>query len=391
MPQQPATGSSPGVYDVIVLGLGAMGSAAAYHLARRGQRVLGIEAFTPGHTKGSSHGESRIIRMAYMEHPDYVPLLQRAYELWGELEAEAGTELLRQTGGLFIGPEESQVFAGALESSRIHELPHETLDATEIHRRYPALHPGPNDVALFEVTAGVLFPEKCIEAHLRLAGEAGAELRFEEPVRGWTATAEGAEVWTDTNRYSANKLVITAGAWAGKLLHDLGLPLQPERNPVFWIQPRESPELFDPARFPIYIWEVPGLASYYGFPHLERPGVKLGRHHSGDPCDPDAMAREINPDDVEWIRAFVSQHIPALNGPMASGVVCIYTNTPDEHFIVDNHPELPSVTYAAGFSGHGFKFSSVMGEILADLTIEGSATPAADFLRADRFLMQSTQ
>ncbi|MDP9379196.1 MAG: N-methyl-L-tryptophan oxidase [Chloroflexota bacterium] len=377
-------------YDVIVVGLGGMGSAAAYHLARRGVKVLGLEAHGPGHTLGSSHGESRIIRMAYMEHPDYVPLLRRAYELWEELQAEDGAELLRLTGGLFIGPPDGHVVAGSLQSAQQHGLPHELLDADEIARRYPTLQPAPGDAALYEARAGILFPERCVEAHLRGAANAGADLRFHEPVSRWTAARDGIEVVTGRGQYGAQRVVFAPGSWLGKLLVDLRLPLRPERIPVFWLHPRERAELFLPERFPIYIWQVGDMHSFYGFPHLERPGVKVGRHHSGEDCDPDNVDRELRPEDQEEIRRFIRSRIPALDGPIAQGQVCLYTNTPDEHFLVDRHPELPSVVYAGGFSGHGFKFASVMGEVLADLATEGRATPAADFLRAGRLTLEAT-
>jgi sarcosine oxidase len=362
-----------------------MGSAAAYHLARRGRRVLGLDAFPPGHTLGSSHGESRIIRLAYFEHPDYVPLLRRAYTLWEGLQREADTELLRLTGGLFVGPPDGALVAGSLRSARVHGLPHEVLDAADVSRRFPALRPSPADAALYEPQAGVLYPERCIGAHLRLAAAAGAELRHEERVRQWAATPGGVQVETDAGRYTAGWLVLSAGAWLGKLLADTRLPLQPERIPIFWMQPRESPELFDAARFPLWIWQTDELGFFYGFPHLEWAGVKVGRHHSDEPCDPDMVDRQVKPGDEARVRQFLARCIPALDGPTASSRVCLYTNTPDEHFIVDRHPEFPSVLFAGGFSGHGFKFATVIGEVLADLVTEGAATAAADFLRAARF------
>jgi len=378
-------------YDAIVVGLGGMGSSAAYHLAARGKRVLGLDAHAPGHTLGSSHGESRIIRLAYLEHPDYVPLLRRAYDLWREAADRVGSELMRLTGGLFVGPPEGSVVGGSLESARLHGLDHELLDADEIHRRHPAMRPSETDVALFEPTAGILFPERCIAAHLRLAALEGADLRHEEPVRSWTATDGGVEVRTDEGRYSAGALVLTAGTWLGKLLAAVQPLLQPERAPVYWLHPRESPELFEPGRFPIYIWETADLGVYYGFPHLERPGVKLGLHHSGDLCDPDTLDRRAAARDEAAVRAFASSRLPALNGPVASSLVCIYTNTPDEHFLIDRWTEHPSVVYAGGFSGHGFKFASVVGEILADLATTGAAAPEANFLRSSRFAAPTLQ
>ena len=381
----PRTPVPSAAYDAIVVGLGAMGSATAYHLARRGRRVLGLEAFPHGHTFGSSHGESRIIRLAYFEHPNYVPLLRRAYTLWEALQREAGTELLRLTGGLFVGPPAGALVSGSLRTARVHDLPHQVLDSAEVRRRFPALRPGPADAALYEAQAGVLFPERCIEAHLRLAAAAGAELRQEEPVRRWAATAGGVAVETDVGRYSAGWLVLTAGAWLGGLLADLRLPLQPERIPTFWMEPRESPKLFDAGRFPVWIWEASELGFFYGCPHLDWAGAKVGRHHSGEPCDPATVDRQVRPRDEARVRQFLARCMPALDGPIAGSRVCLYTNTPDEHFVVDRHPDFPSVLFAGGFSGHGFKFAPVVGEILADLVTEGAATPAADFLRVDRF------
>jgi sarcosine oxidase len=372
-------------YDAIVVGLGGMGSAAAYHLARRGSRVLGLEAFAPGHAAGSSHGESRIIRLAYFEHPDYVPLLRRAYALWEHLQAESGTRLLHLTGGLFVGPPDGGVLGGSLRSARTHALPHEVLDAAEIRRRFPPLRPGDPEVGLFETRAGALFPERCVAAHLRLAEASGAALRFGEPVRRWAATPGGVEVQTDAGRYAAGSVVVTAGAWLGRLLYDLRLPLQPERNLMFWLTPRETPELFEPERFPIWIWDAGESGAFYGLPHFERPGVKVARHHSGEACDPDTVSREPAPRDEQPVRRFVARRIPALDGPVAGAQVCLYTNTPDEHFVVDRHPDYPSVVFAGGFSGHGFKFASVMGEVLADLTLTGRTAPEAAFLSAARF------
>ena len=377
------------MYDVIVIGLGGLGSAAAYHLARRGRRVLGLEAFAPGHTRGSSHGESRIIRQAYHEHPDYVPLLQRAYTLWDDLQRETGETLLTITGGLFAGRPASEPVAGALESARRHGLPHEVLDADALRRRFPALRPAPEEVAVYEPRAGVLFPERCIAAHLRLAAGAGAELRYDEPVLDWTALDGGAAVEVRTRRgerYRAARVVVTAGAWLGRLLGDLDLPLRPERNVVLWLRPRERPEWFEPERFPIFIWDRGASGVYYGLPHVGRPGVKVGRHHSGQWCDPDTVDRTVGPQDEVPVRHFLADAIPALDGRLEDGAVCLYTNTPDGHFVVDRHPGAPAVLFAGGTSGHGFKLASVLGEILADLATGGEATPAAGFLRAGRLL-----
>jgi sarcosine oxidase len=371
-------------YEVIIAGLGAMGSAAAYQVSRRGRRVLGLDAFAPGHTRGSSHGESRIIRLAYFEHPDYVPLLRRAYDLWGTLEQESETELLRLTGGLYVGAANSPLVAGSLRSARDHGLGHEVLDSGAIRRRFPGLRPNDDQVGVYEAQAGVLFPERCIAAYLRLAAAAGADLRHEQPLRRWAVSRDGVEVETDSGRFRAERLVLTAGAWLGSL-SNVPLPLAAERNAVFWFQPVQTPDLFDSRRFPIFIWDTGDAGHYYGVPHLDWPGVKVGLHHSGHFCDPETVDRQVSADDEAPVRRFVARAIPALNGPVTSSVVCLYTNTPDEHFVVDRHPEFPQVVLAGGFSGHGFKFASVVGEIVADLAVHGQATPAAGFLSAARF------
>lgn len=371
-------------YDVIVAGLGAMGSAAAYHLARRGQRVLGLDAHPAGHTLGSSHGETRIIRMAYFEHPDYVPLLRRAYTLWERLEAEARRPLLRLTGGLFIGPPEGDMVAGSLRSARDHGLPHELLDAAEIRRRFPVLEPRPHEAAVFEERAGVLFPERCIEACLDLATEAGATLRHAEPVVDWTAHNAEVRVETGAGRYRAARLVLTAGAWLGRLLDDLRLPLQPERIPLFWFEPAAQAAQFALGSMPIWIWDDQAHGAFFVTPHVDWPGVKIGKHHSRQACDPDRVDRAVSAADEQPVRAFLERCVPSLAGSVLASRVCLYTNTPDEHFLIDRHPEFSNVVYAGGFSGHGFKFASVVGEILADLATTGTATPEADFLKAAR-------
>jgi sarcosine oxidase len=370
-------------YDAIVVGLGAMGSAAAYHLARRGQQVLGLDAFAPGHTRGSSHGETRIIRLSYFEHPDYVPLLRRSYALWRELQAETGAELLRLTGGIYLGPPNGELVAGALRSARQHALAHELLDAANVRHRFPQLALEDGHAALYEPEAGVLLPERCIVAHLDLAAGHGAELHHEEPVLRWDVSG-GVEVTTATTTYRAQRLVLTPGAWVPALLGaDVALPLRVERNVVFWLRPRADAALFEPDRFPIFIWETPG-GHFYGLPHVERPGVKVALHHTGDYGDPDTLDRTTRRADEAPVRHFVQSCIPGLDGPTESSLVCLYTLTPDGHFVIDRHPAHERVVFASACSGHGFKFASVVGEILADLATTGVATPAADFLRLAR-------
>ncbi|SRR6266508_197728 len=367
-------------YDVVVVGLGAMGSATAYQLALRGKRVLGIDAFPPGHTFGSSHGETRIIRMAYFEHPNYVPLLRRAYALWKRLETDTGASLLRITGGMLVGPADGDLVRGSIVSAQKYGLAHSVLDADQIRKLYPVFSSRPDDVAFYEDVAGVLFPEKCISAHLGLAEQHGAVLRHAEPVKAIDADDDGeVAVRTSHGTYTAGHAVVTLGAWIQKLLPDV--PVVAERIPLMWFEPLAHADQFELGRFPICIWHSPDLGDYYLTPHVAIPGVKIGKHHSGNVCDPATIDRTVSPSDERPLRTFLERHIPSLAGAVTNSAVCIYENSPDLHFLVDQRGAL---TIGAGFSGHGFKFASVIGELLAELATTGQTTPDADFLRLAR-------
>ncbi len=356
-------------FDVIIAGLGAMGSAAAYHLARKGQRVLGLDRFTPPHSYGSSHGESRIIREAYYEHPLYVPLVQRAYELWAELEQQTQQQLFLQTGGLMIGPSEGTLVSGALLSARTHHLAHELLNAEEIPKRYPAFHPHEEMVAVREPRAGVLFPEKCITAHLQMAQHHGAQLHGEEAVLSWQKEGGNILVITNKRKYTASKLVISAGAWLQTLVSELVLPLQCTRQPLFWFDPLAHAEYFAPQNFPIYILEHAPQRYFYGFPNLGE-GCKAAIHHEGEVTNAGQVRRAVSDDEVIPLRRLLARYLPEVNGALRKATVCMYTNTPDAHFLLDFHPEQPNVLLVSPCSGHGFKFSSAIGELIAGL-LEG--------------------
>lgn len=349
--------------SVIVVGLGAMGSAVAFHLARRGVRVLGLDRFTPPHPFGSSHGESRIIREAYFEHPAYVPLVQRAYELWQEMETLSGESLLRITGGVLLGAPEGEMIAGALRSAQIHGLAHEILTASEVRKRFPALHPPETFIAVYEPRAGVLRPEACVAAHLRMAGRYGAALHFEEPVREWRADGDGVEVVTDRGRYSADRMVWCLGAWLPTWLP--AAPLWVERQVMFWFCPARDAEHFTPDRCPVYIVEFAPGDFFYGFPELGK-GVKVARHHGGTRCAPETVQRVVGEEEVEAMRGLLQRFLPGLDGPFMRAEVCLYTNAPDGHFLLDRHPEHPQVFVVSPCSGHGFKFSSAIGELVAE-------------------------
>ncbi len=375
------------MYDAIVAGLGGMGSSAAYHLAGRGRRVLGLERYAPAHDKGSSHGQSRIIRQAYFEDPAYVPLLLRAYELWERLEVETGEDLMTLSGGLMIGSPKSPTFTGSKASADEYGLPYEVLDAPELKRRYPVFEPTPGTVALFEEKAGFVRPEASVKAHLYRAASLGADLRFGEEIVAWEPTTSGVKVQTVSGTFEAERLVVTAGAWAPRLLSDLGLPLEVTRQILFWFDPKGGIEPFLPDRFPVFIWEPEDGNSFYAIPAHDGQGggVKVAFFRAdGKPADPETIDREVKGDEVEFIRGYLARYVPALDGEFLYARTCMYTNTPDEHFVICTHPEYPQVAVAAGFSGHGYKFCGVVGEILADLATEGETQHPIDLFSPAR-------
>ena len=374
-------------YDVIVAGLGGMGSAAAAHLSSRGSRVLGLEQFSPAHDRGSSHGDSRMIRQAYYENPAYVPLLIRAYELWADLDQER-PGLLTITGGLMMGAADAAPVRGSLASARQWDLPHQVLDSHEIRRRFPTLNAGPETVAVLEEQAGFVLPEKSVLAHLSRAERGGADLRFQERVLGWETTRSRVRVKTDQGKYDAGHLVLTAGAWTAQLLASLDLPLQVERQLLYWFRARDDIERYRAATHPVFIWDVGDGLQLYGFPALgtSDEGVKVAFYRgAGTPADPDHLDRQIHADEIELMRAQLAEHVPGLAGPFLRAVACMYTNTPDYDFVISPHPHHPRVTLAAGFSGHGFKFAPVVGEILADLAVDGHTSHPVEMFSSRRF------
>jgi sarcosine oxidase len=361
-------------FDVIVVGLGGMGSAAAAHAAMRGKRVLGLEQFQPAHDQGSSHGRSRVIRLAYFEHPAYVPLLRRSYELWRRLEQVTGRDVLRITGGLMIGSADSEVVAGSLRSAREHHLAHEMLDAAEIHRRFPPLTPRRDVVALYETEAGSLSPEEAIRAHLDLAMDNGAHLHFDERVDDWSIASSGAvTLRTSRGTYQADRLILAPGSWASTLFKIDWLPLEVEPQQLHWFLPAGGADAFAPDRFPIYIWDLGAGVQFYGFPGDDEGRVKVAFFRS-----------KITGEDA--MRAALRPCIPALgNGELVETVSCKYTLTPDHHFVIGRHPDAENVVIASPCSGHGYKFASVIGEILSELAIDGATRHPIDLFNPNRF------
>jgi sarcosine oxidase len=372
-------------YDVAVIGLGATGSATLLDLARRGVRAVGIEQFEPGHDKGSSHGETRIIRLGYFEHPSYVPLLRRTYELWRELEKAAGQPLMRITGIAEIGAPHGEVVAGTLRASREHSLPHEVLDAKEVMRRFPAFRIPDHYAGVVQPDGGFLVVEPSIAAMIALAKRAGAEVRTGEMVRAIkSAAAHGVRIETDRGTIEARTAIVAAGAWVSKLLPGMPVKLRVTRQVQAWFQPNDA-AAFKTGRFPVFLLES-RHGVHYGFPPHDGSPVKVAKHHASDQAiDPDTVDRAISATDETLIRAAIAEHIPAANGRMTGAKTCLYTVTPDHDFIIDRLPGAPNVIVASPCSGHGFKFAPVLGEVLGALTTEGSTRHDISRFRLERF------
>ncbi|HEX5407214.1 MAG TPA: N-methyl-L-tryptophan oxidase [Pseudonocardiaceae bacterium] len=379
-------------YDVIVIGLGGMGSAAAYRLAERGQRVLGIDRYPPVHDQGSSHGGSRITRQAYFEDPAYVPLLLRAEELWREVEARSGRTVVHYTGGLMIGRPGSRTVAGSLASARQWGLDHELLDADAVHARFPTFTLADDEIALYEGKAGFVVPEASVAAHLRLAAEAGAELHYSELVTTWEAVAGGVRVRTAEGVYTAERLVLCPGAWAPELLADLGIPFAIERQVQYWFTPGGPVGPFLQDRHPIYVWDPEDGRQFYGFPATDddpAAGVKVAFFRGGRICTPSTIDRTVDPAEIDAMVSYTTGRLPELAGTCCRAVTCMYTNTPDEHFVIARHPAHERVVVACGFSGHGFKFVPVVGEIVADLSVDGQTRHPIELFDPTRFVTSS--
>jgi sarcosine oxidase len=368
-------------HDVIVVGLGGMGSAAAYRLARRGRRVLGLDRFGPVHNHGSSHGSSRLFRQVCWEDPAYVPLVRRAYELWRELEQQADERLLLPTGGLFLGPPECAMIRDGRAVAIAEAIPHELLSAAEIRGRYPTLAPDDDVLGLFDPTAGVLRPELAVGAQLRLAEAAGADLHFHEPVKSWSVNAAGGvSVITERATYRGDRLVICPGAWV-PLLGSIGVPLAPQRLVVTRFQPLDGIAPFLPDRHPFWLWDIGhggqhGFSGFlYGAPALDGPdgGVKLSRVDE-QPCTAETVNREVTAAEVDDTAALLRPRLGVELGPVLEASVCLWTKTPDHHFVLGPHPQHQDVIVAAGCSGRAFKFLPVIGEILADLVVDGKTS-----------------
>ncbi|MBI5852152.1 MAG: N-methyl-L-tryptophan oxidase [Planctomycetes bacterium] len=380
-------------FDVIVAGVGAMGAAACSALAQRGARVLGIERFDVPHPFGSSGGQTRLIRKAYYEHPDYVPLLERAYAAWHELEARTRTALLFQTGLVCAGPPDGVLVTGMRRAAQAHRLELATLAREELTARVPALRVPSGFDVLFEAQGGFLLCERAVAAFAHDALEHGAVLRARERIVRWDVTGDGVHVFTDKDHYRAARLVITAGPWSARFLAERGLRLRVTRQCVGWVRP-QRPALFAYGAFPCFLIDddTPGASGcWYGFPSLPSAvfagpsGLKVGYHAPGPVVDPDALDRALRAAEEARIHDGLTRFLPEADGPLLAAQVCMYTNSDDGHFVVDRHPSYPPVVFACGFSGHGFKFAPVIGEALADLALDGGSSLPIGFLSLARF------
>jgi sarcosine oxidase len=371
-------------FDVIVIGAGGMGSAAVYELSRRGRKVLALEQFPPVHDRGSSHGHTRIIRRAYYEHPAYVPLVRRSFERWHDLEQRTGRHLLTQCACLGIGPPAGEVVTGVQAAAHEHGLEVEQLPSHDLRVRFPQFRFGDEYAGVLEHDAGFLYVEDCVRAHLDAARDLGATLQFEEPVTAWTVEPDSVIVTTERGVYRAAKLIITAGPWARQMLGAPGQHLRVMRQTMLWLETLDA-SAFRRDRFPIFLADVPG-GPFYGLPAMDGRGLKVARHYGApERTGPDELERELVADDERPVRDFLTKHIPAANGRRTAGQTCIYTLTPDRHFLIGLHPAHPNVAFAGGFSGHGFKFAPVVGEVLADLVDRGRTDWNIAMFRPGRF------
>ena len=349
---------------VAVVGCGAMGAAASWRLSKRGAEVVAFDRFSPPHDRGSTHGESRITRTAYLEGAFYVPLLKETFPLWRALEAGTGMDLLTMTGLLTIGPLKSEPIEATLTAAREHGLDVKVLDAAEVRKRYPGHVLADDEVAVLDPQAGFLRPEKAVEAMTR-----GIDLRRNTVVTAIEPRADGVDVIVDGRTETFDAAVLAAGPWMAEL--QPGLPLTVERQVMVWLAVQAGDESFSPDRFPAWLRESTAEGDVYGFPSLDGRSIKLGRHHGGEAVTPETVRRSVTDADLDPLRLFVTKHLRGVTRHVIRSAVCLYTNTPDESFIVDVHPESPRIVVLSACSGHGFKFAPVMGDIAADLLIEG--------------------
>ena len=371
-------------YDAIVVGVGGVGSAVLYHLAQRGAKVLGLDRFAPGHDRGSSHGRSRMWRRAYFEAPEYVPLVDLALTRWRALEELSGKSLLHTTGIVYAGPEGGEILSGVQRSAAEHSVPLESWGKRERKKFADRFHLPDEMHCVFEPEAGYLDVEQCIVSYADAAIQLGAELRIGATVRNFSARGSGVTVETESGQFSAGHLVVTAGPWAKDLLLDLCIPFEVRRKPLYWYAAEDAERYSAAAGCPGFLYESPD-GVFYGFPQIDELGVKVAEHSGGLRVpDPLAVDRGLDTQDQKRVEGFVEHYLPGVQRRCTNHTVCMYTMSPDGHFVVDRHFDLPNVSFAAGLSGHGYKFASVLGEALADLAQKGETELPIGFFTAQR-------
>lgn len=369
-------------YDAIVIGCGGMGSAVLYTLASRGLRVLGVDQYQVPHSCGSSHGQSRIIRQAYFEHPDYVPLLLQAYRDWAELESQTGETLLHQVGLLQVGPTDGFLVPGVLASAEAHQLPIERFSGREIAQHFPGFEAVDDCVGLFEQRAGYLFVEKSIRTYLDQARRVGASIRIDPQPSRWQIDGEGVRVESGGETFFADRLVLAVGSWTDQLIGQIGVKLQVVRKHMYWFA-NESPRYREGS--PVFFFETP-QGYFYGFPQLDPRGIKVADHRGGEQVgDPNDLDNTIDKKDQRRTQRFLRNHLPDISERVTDHQVCMYTRSPDEHFIMDRHPDASQVFFVAGLSGHGYKFAPVIGRAIADMVVDGESALPVDFFALKRF------
>lgn len=368
------------MFDVIIIGTGAMGSSASHYLSDNNLKVLAIDQFTPPHNNGSSHGETRIIRSSYYEHESYVPLIKESFKLWNDLQKKTDLPILEMTGGLMIGKENSELFEGSKTSAELHNLNHKIISNKDIKENFPQFITNNNELALLEKDAGILFPENCIKTFL---DNSNIDFAFNEKVIQINQNKSNIEIITDKNNYKTKKLIISAGAWINKLLPELNLPIKIERQVLFWFKTNNNK--FSKEKFPIFLYEYEKDKIFYGFPDIGN-GFKVAFHQTNNFIDPDLIEKEVNNKEIDKIKNTLKEFMNLDSFDILKTDVCMYTKTQDTHFIIDYYPDNKNIIIASPCSGHGFKFASVIGKILSDMCIGNKINFDLNLFKISRFI-----
>ena len=375
------------IYDVIIIGLGAMGSAASYYLSKNGVKVLGLDTYEPPHKLGSSHGHTRVIREAYHEGTSYVPIVKRAYELWNELDHEIEDKLILEYGGMYLG-DDGKYLSDAKKSAKKYDIPIKEFSSKEIKEKYNILNPPNNFKGLLENRSGAVFPEKAISNFLSKSINNGSSHNYNEKVIGWGKQSKFYKVETDKNNYFAEKLIFSSGAWIKNLVPSLKLPVKIERQVLFWFDPIKDKDRFHYSNMPNTGWDLDNGMEFYTQPNIENKGFKVAMHHNGKFISENDLNRESNADDLSIVKNFLEEYIPLANGKLIDSRVCVYTNTPDFDFIIDFYPNDENIIICSPCSGHGFKFTPAIGEICSELVINNGTNYDLSEFSINRLMKQ---